>query len=96
MWPIMCSHSRLLQVQYCAKRMQSNFDEIWLLFSRNFAKIVMEFRGKKCDFFGRNFAEPHESSNRGRKFANLTMKFQLGFVRAFVLKEKFKNLIKIL
>ena len=30
--------------------------------------------------FPRNFAEPHENSNAGRKFANLTTKFRLEFV----------------
>ena len=37
----------------------------------------MIFRPK----FRRNFTEPHESSNKGRKFANLTTKFRLEFVR---------------
>ena len=30
--------------------------------------------------FQRNFGEPHEGSNTGRKFANLTMKFRLQFI----------------
>ena len=29
-------------IQYCAKRMQTNLDEIRLLFSRNFAEILGE------------------------------------------------------
>ena len=45
-------------------------------------------QGKKCDFsaempkFQRNFAEPHQSSNTGRKFTNLKTKFCLELVRA--------------
>ena len=31
--------------------------------------------------FQSNFTEPHESSNTGRKFANLTTKFRLEFIR---------------
>ena len=76
------------RLQYCAKRMQTNFVEIRLLFSRNFGGRSVIFRPK----FEKNFAEPHESSNTGRKFANLTTKFRWS---SYVLKRKFKNLIKI-
>ena len=38
-------------------------------------EISPKFRAKKCDF------SPRENSNAGRKFANVTTKFQLEFVR---------------
>ena len=57
--------------------MQTHFVEIRLLFSRNFGGRSVIFRPK----FQRNFAEPHKSSNTGRKFANLTTKFRLEFIR---------------
>ena len=37
-------------LQYCAKRMQTNFNEIRLLCSWNFGEISLKFRGKKFDF----------------------------------------------
>ena len=57
--------------------MQTNFDEIRLLFSRNLAggrSVILQQK------FRRTFAEPHENSNAGRNFANITTKFRLEFV----------------
>ena len=50
-------------------KMQTNFDEIWLLFSRNFRGRSAIFRPK------------FQSSNTGQKFANLTTKLRLEFIR---------------
>ena len=48
------------------------------------SKFRGNFGGKGVIFwrkFLQNFAEPRENSNAGRKFANLTTKFRLEFVR---------------
>ena len=85
-------------IQYCAKRMQMNFDKIRLLFSLEIsAKFHRNFGGKSVNYrpkVQRNFAEPHESWNTGRKFANLTTKFRLEFVRTEMkIQEPNRNIV---
>ena len=67
-------------VQKECKQISSKFGycslEISAKFHRNFGGRSVIFRPR----FRRNFAELHESSNTGRKFANLTTKFRLEFV----------------
>ena len=84
-WLMKIAHKKELAaystVQKECKRISSNFGycslEISPKFRRNFGGKGVIFRPK----FLRNFAEPHENSNAGRKFANLTTKFRLEFVR---------------
>ena len=77
------------------KRISSNFGycslEISPKFRRNFGGKGVIFRPK----FLRNFAEPHENSNAGRKFANLTTKFRLEFVRTETKIRKSNNEISV-
>ena len=60
-----------------------NFDEIRLLFFRNFAEILGRRRHFSAEILSepmKFLSEPHKNSNAGRKFADLTTKFRLEFV----------------